>query len=334
MILQLLPFSFLDSKVLIFWYIIKCLYVLRLLFIIYLFLWNVNVKRTGKFVLFTDKSHMPVEDLIYSRQSEISVQLNWSWNWDTVQHSLPWYLNPLIFKAFLGCGLGPLVPACWYSPWRLPCALLPTAVTLIRCSYTAPPRHGDRAHGQAQATQLRCETLDLAADTWQPDTVSCPQVFPGISKHSWVCHMTTLNFPEHELFHLTWLGRQWASPGALLTISCFSLEQIFSHAHVFGPALPGEVGIKVGPVASRDRSGPQIQALCQTEGKRTTDYHWGHRRTEDQMGEWICPTCYGKTVANSSYSFTALPLGCKVSSPTVTPSNRAVTPALHEYAQA
>lgn len=125
-----------------------------------------------------------------------------------------------------------------------------------------------RAHSQAQAIQLRCETLDLAAGTWQPDMVSYPLLSSAISKHSLVCHETTLNFSEHELFHLTWLEREWASLGILLTIICFSLDQTFSHAPIFGPALPGGVGRKAGPVASRARSGPQIWDLCQIEGKR------------------------------------------------------------------
>lgn len=155
-----------------------------------------------------------------------------------------------------------------------------------------------RTHSQAQAIQLRCETLVLAAGTWQPDMVSYPQLSSAISKHSLVCHETTLKFPEHELFHLTWLEREWASLSALLTISCFSLDQKFSHAPIFGPALHAEVGTKAGPVASRARSRPQIWDLCQTEGKRTVDCHWERRRTGDQMGEGTCPASYGKMVAN------------------------------------
>lgn len=209
----------------------------------------------------------------------------------------PWYS-----KAFLECGLGPFVPACWYCPWKwpFPSCQLPWHWSIV-CTQLLLGMEivfHTRAHSQAQAIQLRCETLDLAAGTWQPDMVSYPQLSSAISKHSLVCHETTLNFSEHELFHLTWLEREWAGLGVLLTIICFSLDQTFSHAPIFGPALPGGVGTKAGPVASRARSRPQIWDLCQTEGKRTADCHWECKRTEDQMGEGICPASYAKMVAN------------------------------------
>lgn len=128
--------------------------------------------------------------------------------------------------------------------------------------------------------------------------VSYPQLSSAISKHFGVCHETTLNFPEHELFHLTWLGREWARLGSLLTIGCFSLDQTFNYAPIFGPALAVEVGTKAGPVASKARSRLQIWDLCQTEGKRTADCRWECRRTEGQMGEGTCPASYGKMVAS------------------------------------
>lgn len=109
------------------------------------------------------------------------------------------------------------------------------------------------------------------------------------------------------LFHLTWFGREWASPGVLLTINCFSLEQMFSHTHVFGPALPGKADTSAGLVASRDRNGPHIWALCQTKGKRTADYHWEHRWTENQMAEGTCPTSYGKIANWDTAAIPSLP---------------------------
>lgn len=51
-------------KAFIFWYAIKYLYLLCLLFIIYLFLWNVNFKRARIFVY--DIFHQPVRGLTYS----------------------------------------------------------------------------------------------------------------------------------------------------------------------------------------------------------------------------------------------------------------------------
>lgn len=39
------------------------------------------------------------------------------------------------------------------------------------------------AHSQAWATQLGCETLGLAAGTWQLEVLSCPHLFSAISKH-------------------------------------------------------------------------------------------------------------------------------------------------------
>lgn len=42
----------------------------------------------------------------------------------------------------------------------------------------------------------------------------------------------------------------------------------------------------------------RFRFFCQTKGKRTADYHWEHKLTENRMGEETCPTSYGKMVAN------------------------------------
>ena len=72
-----LHLPFLVSKVLIFWYTIKALYLLHLLFVTYLFLWNVNFQRVGIFVFSTDKSHMPVKVLTYSWLSKTICWIKW-----------------------------------------------------------------------------------------------------------------------------------------------------------------------------------------------------------------------------------------------------------------
>lgn len=129
---------------------------------------------------------------------------------------------------------------------------------------------------------------------------------------------------------MSWQGmnKPWCS-----AVNCFLLEAPSSYAHVFGPAWPREAGTKAGPVASKARSGPQIQTLCQMEGKRTSDDHRENRKTKTRwvkglvqhhMAGWWrtgtqlvflpCPALWLVSVYLDPY-----------------PRGKATTPALHEH---
>lgn len=132
----------------------------------------------------------------------------WDWTGVTVGTGFKASLKPLICQAFHTDGPGILVPACWPSPRRL--VLLPSA----NYPNTKPPfvysssqvrRHFfffPEADGQAQETQPRCETVGLAAGSWQPGSGRSHTLFLALPRHSWVCHKTTLNLLDMHFF--TW----------------------------------------------------------------------------------------------------------------------------------
>lgn len=211
----------------------------------------------------------------------------------------------------------PIVAACWHSPWRwpFPSCQLPWHWSIV-CTQLL------LGHGDSLPHQGPQPSSGNPAQMWNPRLGSwhlaarhgkLPSAFFSHFQALFlVCHETTLNFSEHELFHLTWLEREWASLGILLTIICFSLDQTFSHASIFGPALPGGVGRKAGPVASRARSGPQIWDLCQIEGKRLQTVtenaeglktRWVRGFVQHRMPRWW-------QIRDTALTFTALPLGC------------------------
>lgn len=122
------------SKTLVFWYTIKCLY----LFYYHLSL-LVECECQEDFVLFTDISHVLVRGLTSSRHSKIIYQIKLKLKLEEGSKFPSLISKPSDFQSF-SCLFG---PARWFSPWRRPSFLLPTAMTRIHCLYTAPSRHED-----------------------------------------------------------------------------------------------------------------------------------------------------------------------------------------------
>lgn len=67
---------------------------------------------------------------------------------------------------------------------------------------------------------------------------------------------------------------------------------------MLGPALPREAGTKAGPAASKARSRPQSQTLCQDRRKEDCRISLRTLKNRKPNGQETCPTSHGKMVAN------------------------------------